>query len=811
MAVAHTTAMNPIEYQFGRFRLIPAARELWKDGSLSHASPLVFDGLVYLLEHRQRMVSRDELVSAVWGKIDVADKQVRQLVARVRQVVDDDAKDPHVIRTVSGGGYRWVMVVETCVGSVDVDAPAGQRSAQPGGSLPPLPISPIEMPSDTSLPSVAVDEGSSEALAGKRGSIRWTTPSIVGLCLLLVVVAFLLYGRREGLPSASKAAAPRRAVAVLPLEVSAAHEGNWVRLGAMDLIAERLRDGGLAVTPSDNVVSAVQAIGEPLDADRSAKLRSALGSSLLVQGIATQSAAGWKVELVAVAADGLRHTSEAERPDVTDAARRSADLLLAALGHAAPDVGERDPSQEELLQQVRAALLANQLDPARAILDGAPDAMKADPQLRYQLAQVDFLSGEFDRSELELKDVLDDPVAAARPLLRAQVLNQLARVAFRRHDCGLASHQAEMAASLLRGQPASVDLGVSLATRALAGICVDEFSIALTDLGQAHAQMEAAGDRLGIARVDNLFGRLEFQRNRPGDAIPYFLAADDILKLFDAPDLLVTNLTDMYYAQSSLLLRSDALVTSDRLWTLLGRIKDPGRSAYVAVIRADALIASGRLHEAGEILAGLDEAHAGPNEEDASAISIARAELDWNEGRYEQAFAEASRALSLFGNAPEPDDAQRAYLALLRQRASIAMGKPIRVQQPDWMTTAKVSSDYLLAAAEWAAREGRESEADSDFLAAAARADATTSPDNIVQVAASYARWLLARGRTEDATAQAGRIALWSDRDFDSALLQVVVFHASMQTTAWAKSLKQAQALAGERQIPSELLAVPAQ
>jgi len=455
-------------------------------------------------------------------------------------------------------------------------------------------------------------------------------------------------------------------------------------------------------------------------------------------------------------------------------------------------------------------VLANQLDTARSVLNSAPDSMKADPQVRYQASRIDFLEGQFDRTETELKGILADPSAAKRPLLRAQVLNQLAMVAFRRHDCGLMSHQADTAASLLHGQAASVDLGVSLATRALAGICVGEFTAALNDLGQARAQMEAVGDRLGVARVDNLFGRLEFQRNRPRDAVPYFLAADETLKSFDAPDLLVTNLTDLYYAQSSELLRSDALATSQRLWTLRGRIKDPGRNAYIAVIRADAMIASGRLHDAGDILAVLDEAHAGPNAEDASTISIARAELAWSEGRNEVAFTEATRALSLFGHAPEPDDAQRAYLALLRQRASIAMGKPLRFERPDWLAEAKVSSDYLLAAAEWAAHESRQAEADSDFMAATARADAVGTPDSIVQVADAYARWLLARDRVQDAAAQAGRIAIWADRDFDSALLQVAVFHASAQTAAWATALKQARALAGERRIPPDLLVPPA-
>jgi hypothetical protein len=64
--------------------------------------------------------------------------------------------------------------------------------------------------------------------------------------------------------------------------------------------------------------------------------------------------------------DGLRHTWQAERPDVTDAARQAADLFPSAISERSDDLGD-------LLQRAEAALLANQLGTARSILGSTPE------------------------------------------------------------------------------------------------------------------------------------------------------------------------------------------------------------------------------------------------------------------------------------------------------------------------------------------------------------------------------------------------------------------------------------------------------
>src|SRR5690606_1434309 len=104
------------------------------------------------------------------------------------------------------------------------------------------------------------------------------------------------------------------------------------------------------------------------------------------------------------------------------AARGAADLLLAALGHAAPSGAERDIALDETLQRARAAMLANELDTARAILGASPALAEQPEQLAYRLAQVDFRAGRLDRTEAALDRLLGGEAAQAEPHFRARVL-----------------------------------------------------------------------------------------------------------------------------------------------------------------------------------------------------------------------------------------------------------------------------------------------------------------------------------------------------------------------------------------------------
>ncbi|MCR6700958.1 MAG: winged helix-turn-helix domain-containing protein [Dokdonella sp.] len=99
-------------YRFGEYSLIPARRELTHAGRRLSVQPKVFDTLAYLLWHRDRAVGRDELVAAVWGRVDVSDNVLSQIVGRARQAVGDSGEEQQAIFTLPRFGYQWVREVE---------------------------------------------------------------------------------------------------------------------------------------------------------------------------------------------------------------------------------------------------------------------------------------------------------------------------------------------------------------------------------------------------------------------------------------------------------------------------------------------------------------------------------------------------------------------------------------------------------------------------------------------------------------------------------------------------------------------------
>src|SRR3954468_19862196 len=116
--------MTTATYRFGDFTLTASTRELKRGDTPVAVSPRAFDCLAYLIEHRDRAVGKDELVAAIWERVDVSDTQLGQTVLRARRAVNDDGQAQTVIRTVSRFGYRWVADV-----AIESRAPVAAASA----------------------------------------------------------------------------------------------------------------------------------------------------------------------------------------------------------------------------------------------------------------------------------------------------------------------------------------------------------------------------------------------------------------------------------------------------------------------------------------------------------------------------------------------------------------------------------------------------------------------------------------------------------------------------------------------------------
>lgn len=97
--------------QFGSCRLDVGQRLLVRDGRAVHVSPKAFDLLRHLMDHRPDVVSKEQLLEAIWPGIFVAEVNLSVLVAELRAALGDAAREPRIIKTHHGIGYSFVASV----------------------------------------------------------------------------------------------------------------------------------------------------------------------------------------------------------------------------------------------------------------------------------------------------------------------------------------------------------------------------------------------------------------------------------------------------------------------------------------------------------------------------------------------------------------------------------------------------------------------------------------------------------------------------------------------------------------------------
>lgn len=118
---------DPVRYRFGQFVLSPRQRTLVYQGRVVALIPKYFDVLLVLVRRRHEAVSKADLFEAVWRDVVVSDGALSQAVRTLRRVLDDGAREPRYIRTVSRHGYQfvWSDVVEEPDERTASDVPNG--------------------------------------------------------------------------------------------------------------------------------------------------------------------------------------------------------------------------------------------------------------------------------------------------------------------------------------------------------------------------------------------------------------------------------------------------------------------------------------------------------------------------------------------------------------------------------------------------------------------------------------------------------------------------------------------------------------
>lgn len=747
-----------LRFHFGPCVLDTATRELRRHGQPVALQARVFECLLHLIEHRDRAVTRDELVQAVFRRSDVSDAQLGQVIVRTRRAVGDDGQSQHTVLTVPRYGFRWVaeVRVETAVGmgqDGDTGTDPHADGDRTGSAARPL----VPEPEPDSQPEPEPQPTPDQALVPVRRRPRLIAAA--SLLLAFVALPALLWWHAttsgEDMRPATAVATGAEATAgspaallVLPTRVADGEELAWVRLGLMDYIGDRLRQGGLAVLSSESALAA-HARGA---ADDPEHLRALLGRGWRVESEVARAGEGWSVRLAARDADGVTQAASAEAPELLDAARAAADRLAPRLGGTAPE-GAQAPGLDERLQRARAAMLAGELDAARSILTAAPELQRAQPRLQYQLARVDFRAGAHAGGLARLDRLLAEG-GAPEPLFRAQVLNargaMLVRLE-RLEEAEAAYDAAELAAE---GHPP--ELGQALSGRAVVHAMDGRFDQALSDFSRARVALRSAGDALAVARIDANLGILENDRGRPAQALPLLAGAEAAFAGMGAVNELATALGARTNAELRLLRVEDALATSGRGMAVLDRVADPAHRAELVRGRAAALRIAGDIEAAASLLTAGPPPGPGLSARLETGLLESALALDRGEPARALALADATLAAVPAGVQPEV----RAWLELRREQAAALLDRPSRRGvEPGLGPFVPDRLRHALGLV----RTGRPAtEVDAAFADALSLAEREGVPGGIAEAVVLQADWLLEHGRRAEAAALANRVAPWT-------------------------------------------------
>jgi DNA-binding winged helix-turn-helix (wHTH) protein/tetratricopeptide (TPR) repeat protein len=132
-------------YEFRGFRLETAQRRLVHDGRTIPLKPKVFDLLLFLVEMRDQLVEKDDLMREIWPNTIVEENNITVSISTLRKVLGDDRAERQIIETVARRGYRFVAQV------VEISEKLGAR--------------PVERQIATQTASLVADDGPIDSLA----------------------------------------------------------------------------------------------------------------------------------------------------------------------------------------------------------------------------------------------------------------------------------------------------------------------------------------------------------------------------------------------------------------------------------------------------------------------------------------------------------------------------------------------------------------------------------------------------------------------------------------------------------------------
>lgn len=209
-------------YEFGDFRLDAAKQMLLRGGESVPLTPKIFDTLLYLVEHRGTVLTKDELMAAVWPDTVVEENNLGQNISKLRGVLGESRGENRYIVTVPGRGYRFVA---------DVKRGAGDAAGEPERKA-------VLQPDNGTAARTTVSVSPQSSQRTEKRKTRFSIALLAGIIAvgLGVVGMYLWRARTRSAPDQ-----PVRTIAVLPFKALVMeNRDEALELGMADTLISKL-------------------------------------------------------------------------------------------------------------------------------------------------------------------------------------------------------------------------------------------------------------------------------------------------------------------------------------------------------------------------------------------------------------------------------------------------------------------------------------------------------------------------------------------------------------------------------------------
>ncbi len=200
-------------YRFGPFEIDPQRRTLSCHESPIPLTPKTFDVLLFLAQNSNRLITKEELLQAVWGDTFVEEGNLKQYISHLRKALADNSEDNRLIVTITRKGYQFTANV-VLAEAADIPKRNADQVLTLGVSTPEIAVDGKAGNESPRAQALTVLESSKVSTVIPRPWSRWRIAAVLGaVAVVLLIAGYISWRFRAASPRSEKIM-----LAVLPFQ-----------------------------------------------------------------------------------------------------------------------------------------------------------------------------------------------------------------------------------------------------------------------------------------------------------------------------------------------------------------------------------------------------------------------------------------------------------------------------------------------------------------------------------------------------------------------------------------------------------------